>query len=149
MAEMTRTAEQRLRHGAHSRVNIVRSCKRPSSESNPLPVKARPRDDGHKLEDAIAALASHAARHALNATEDRSARIDYPAAVSRPLLPSSSLRNGQPATPKRSASRILWTVQFRQRTAPTAHDPNHSRWHGPYGNLAEAPRTDSSDGRAF
>ena len=21
---------------------------------------------------------------------------------------------------------------------PAGHDPNHSRWHGPYGNLAEA-----------
>ena len=88
-------------------------------ESNPLPVKAVLAMMGKTRRDLSPALASHAPRHALKAAEDRGRRrIDYPACGSAGrcdrILCLRKLGSGP--TQSDSAPRVLWTMQFRQRT---------------------------------
>jgi hypothetical protein len=59
--------------------------------------------------------------------------------VRRPPRPNSIFtRIGQPARTKRFCIAPPVDSAVPGKGRPAGHDPNHSKWHGPYGNLAEA-----------
>ena len=141
MAEMTRAAlnndwnTARTIHGKYlslMQANFI--------ESNPLPVKAVLAMMG-KLEEIYRLPLLPMRRDTRSKLQKIAAETGL---ITRPAAPSAAatefyVYENWAAGPHKA---ILHRASCGQCSSgkgrPSGHDPNHSRWHGPYGNLAEA-----------